>query len=581
MTRPRRLALLTAPVALAALTGGLAAAPAAQAGPTALRALAGLHTAAYGPSKGYTATAFGRAWADTDGNGCDNRDDVLWRDSGRGAAFSTTDRCVVTSAAVRSAYTGRTLRYTTGSRAVSVDRVVPLPQAWRSGARSWGARKRQQFAEDPLNLVTGEAALSRTRAAKDASGWLPAGRVQRCAFAARTVAVLRTYALSVTKAERVALQRALAPCPRQALPTGTGIPARPKAGSTPADPGTPAKPGTPTTPGSPGSPGTPGTPAAPTTPGTPGTPPPAGSTLPPVAGGTTPSPAQPWTPDQKAPSFTPDARTLPDLRLALEQARPGTVITLEDGVYPARLELDASGTAAAPIVLRGTRGAIIDVDRERTGTALTVKGSWWVVQGITLRDAQRGVLVQGGSHVVLDGIDVHDVGNEGVRFRGTSDDVLQGSDIHETGINRGNLGQGVEVGSPITVWQGGPDRADRITVTGNRIWRTTAAGVDVKEGTSGALVTGNHFWHVDHGHDDEPYGPYSPWVGVAGNDATVTGNRGDGGTPVWAKAPLDPRTRKPLEGYALRLSADDNTTDGAPEPPLSDDHSTGIDRGDD
>ena len=54
--------------------------------------------------------------------------------------------------------------------------------------------------------------------------------------------------------------------------------------------------------------------------------------------------------------------TAAELSTALAGAQPGDVITLADGVYAGSFTLNASGTAADPIVIRGERrdGAILD-----------------------------------------------------------------------------------------------------------------------------------------------------------------------------------------------------------------------------
>jgi nitrous oxidase accessory protein NosD len=63
------------------------------------------------------------------------------------------------------------------------------------------------------------------------------------------------------------------------------------------------------------------------------------------------------------------------LQTALTSARPGQVIELADGVYGGRFVASASGTAAAPIVLRGGRGAVLDGGTASTGVTLQLKGA--------------------------------------------------------------------------------------------------------------------------------------------------------------------------------------------------------------
>jgi len=56
---------------------------------------------------------------------------------------------------------------------VDIDHVVPLKWAWEHGAQSWSKAKREQFANDPINLVAVEASLNRQKGAKGLEEWLP------------------------------------------------------------------------------------------------------------------------------------------------------------------------------------------------------------------------------------------------------------------------------------------------------------------------------------------------------------------------------------------------------------------------
>jgi hypothetical protein len=60
------------------------------------------------------------------------------------------------------------------------------------------------------------AAKGRSNAAE----WLPPNKAFRCEYVARQIAVKAAYGLSVTAPERAAMQRVLADCPDQGLPTG-------------------------------------------------------------------------------------------------------------------------------------------------------------------------------------------------------------------------------------------------------------------------------------------------------------------------------------------------------------------------
>lgn len=184
----------------------------------AMTALSGLSVAEATGADTYDRTAFGAAWTDTDRNGCDTRNDVLRRDL-TGAVFKPgTQDCVVVSGTLLDPYTGGTVRFVRGQDLVEVDHVVPLADAWRTGASTWPYAKLLAFANDPLELLAVDAASNTAKSDNDAAGWLP--QHDACGYAARQVAVKAKYGLAVTAEEKDALTAVLMECPGQRLPTG-------------------------------------------------------------------------------------------------------------------------------------------------------------------------------------------------------------------------------------------------------------------------------------------------------------------------------------------------------------------------
>lgn len=190
---------------------------------SALEALAGLEVAGPGAGTDFSQAAFGEAWTDADGDGCDVRDDVLARDL-TNATFSTHgDPCRVRTGTLVDPYTGEALVFHRGldaARSVTVDHVVPLLDAWRTGARAWDDDERERFANDPLNLLAADEAATRAKDARDASAWLPPDHASRCPYVARQIAVKSAYGLAVTAAESDAMAAVLRDCPSEPLPRG-------------------------------------------------------------------------------------------------------------------------------------------------------------------------------------------------------------------------------------------------------------------------------------------------------------------------------------------------------------------------
>ena len=169
------------------------------------------------PLTGYDRELF--AWrADTDRNGCDTRNDILARDLTQTTVRLGTDRCVVLSGALVDPYTGEAVAFVREESSVDIDHVVPLANAWQTGAAYWPPAKRVAFANDPLNLLAVGAAANRQKSDGDAATWLPPDRSFRCAYVARQVAVKAKYELWVTRAEQEAIVRVLAECPAEPAP---------------------------------------------------------------------------------------------------------------------------------------------------------------------------------------------------------------------------------------------------------------------------------------------------------------------------------------------------------------------------
>jgi hypothetical protein len=197
-------------------------APAAATG-TALAALRHLPVKGRAPMTGYSRRQFGPAWADTDNNGCDTRNDILRRDLHEIVLKPGTYGCVVLSGVLRDPYSGAEIAFRRGvatSRAVQIDHVVALGDAWQTGAQALTAATRLQLANDPLNLLAVSGPLNEQKGDGDAATWLPPDRGYWPAYVARQIAVKAKYHLWVTAAEAAAMMRVLLRAPGTRLPGG-------------------------------------------------------------------------------------------------------------------------------------------------------------------------------------------------------------------------------------------------------------------------------------------------------------------------------------------------------------------------
>lgn len=161
---------------------------------------------------------FGPAWADDvdvagGHNGCSTRDDVLKRDLTTVETKAGTRGCVVVSGTLHDPYTGRVLQFAKAQAGdVNIDHILPLAAAWDLGAWRWTPRQRQNFANDPLNLLAVQATVNLSKGDRTPGEWTPSTASGRCLYAERYVAVAVAYGLPVTPADRAELTVDLHPC---------------------------------------------------------------------------------------------------------------------------------------------------------------------------------------------------------------------------------------------------------------------------------------------------------------------------------------------------------------------------------
>jgi hypothetical protein len=183
----------------------------------AAAALESLPVRGRAPKNDYDRSAFGQTWFDADRNGCDTRNDILRRDLSD-VVYSQDSRCKVATGSFHEPYLGARVTFRRGadsSKAVQIDHVVALGDAWQKGARQLTLKQRQDLANDPLNLIAADGPANQEKSASDAASWLPRNKALRCHYVARQISVKAAYGLWVTQAEKDAMDRVLDSCPGQ------------------------------------------------------------------------------------------------------------------------------------------------------------------------------------------------------------------------------------------------------------------------------------------------------------------------------------------------------------------------------
>lgn len=173
---------------------------------TAQSQLDGLTVRTEGSMSGYSRDLFPH-WSTVSG-ACNTRETVLDRD---GTNVVVNSSCYPTSGSWFSPYDGIT---ETAASDIDIDHVVPLAEAWRSGAASWSTARREDFANslDTPQLIAVTDNSNQSKSDSDPAAWRPTRTSFHCTYARMWIGTKHTWNLSLQSAERTALQTMLNTC---------------------------------------------------------------------------------------------------------------------------------------------------------------------------------------------------------------------------------------------------------------------------------------------------------------------------------------------------------------------------------
>ena len=139
---------------------------------------------------------------------CNTREYILKRD---GTNVVTNSACTATSGSWYSPYDGATW---TAASDLDIDHLVPLAEAWDSGASAWTTARRQSFANDVTRpqLIAVTDNVNQSKSDQDPAEWMPSVSSYRCTYVRAWVQVKYYYGLSVDSAEKSALTSYLDAC---------------------------------------------------------------------------------------------------------------------------------------------------------------------------------------------------------------------------------------------------------------------------------------------------------------------------------------------------------------------------------
>lgn len=168
------------------------------------------------PTASENNTGYDRAlfphWVDADGDCQSTRAEVLIseRETDTPLTYTSSSNCTVA--------TGRWFSYYdrvswTNASDIDIDHLVPLAEAWGSGASGWTTARRQSYANDlgdPRTLVGVTDSVNQSKSDQDPSTWLPT--YDKCRYVAEWVAVKIRWGLSADSAEKSVLNQYASSC---------------------------------------------------------------------------------------------------------------------------------------------------------------------------------------------------------------------------------------------------------------------------------------------------------------------------------------------------------------------------------
>ncbi|MGW0778899.1 GmrSD restriction endonuclease domain-containing protein [Streptomyces sp. NPDC002835] len=115
-----------------------------------------------------------------EGDGCDTREELLVAEAIKPPTKG--EGCKLTGGQWLSYYDGVTVEK---ASALDVDHMVPLEEAWSSGAHDWDTNRREAYANDldaQRSLVAVTAKTNRSKGRKDPAEWLPPSPEALCIY---------------------------------------------------------------------------------------------------------------------------------------------------------------------------------------------------------------------------------------------------------------------------------------------------------------------------------------------------------------------------------------------------------------
>ncbi|MFE2204552.1 HNH endonuclease family protein [Streptomyces rubiginosohelvolus] len=158
---------------------------------------------------GYERNSF-KHWVDEDDDGCSTRQEVLLAEAV--TAPEQGARCTLSGGSWTSYYDEVEV---SDAKKLDIDHMIPLAEAWDSGAHNWTPERREAYANDlgsERSLVAVTAKTNRSKADKDPAAWMPPAESAACTYLVDWTATKLRWNLSADETEQAALLELAEPC---------------------------------------------------------------------------------------------------------------------------------------------------------------------------------------------------------------------------------------------------------------------------------------------------------------------------------------------------------------------------------
>ena len=188
-----------------------------------------------------------------------------------------------------------------------------------------------------------------------------------------------------------------------------------------------------------------------------------------------------------------DIRPGDDLFARLRMLQPGDEVIVHAGTYatPGFFQVTWTGTAQAPIVVRGADGARPVIQGMPSQNVIDLSGSYFTLRNFEIRGGSHGIRLGATDHATFEDLVLHDLGDVGISCNRPGQDcsqiTIRHNEIYNTGTSA--TGEGMYLGGndATNIFRDSIVERNYIHDMGG----SQGDGIEVKTGASGVIVRDN------------------------------------------------------------------------------------------